>query len=139
MPVPPSHRERLESDLCGRERWLVALRRGIAVLEDEARAHEVILSLGRDPGVLRLVDELHDEPALCERMTGEPRAYLDARGVTLPDGAIVTITGGPKAPGIEVRLAAPSVLHGVTWSPGEGFHLLAPDGEGPVTSPLEGT
>lgn len=74
MAIPVEHLKRLEADLSTHESWLTTLRRQIEGLEAEASAHEMMLRLGRDPELRRVLGELHDQPELGERIAADPRS-----------------------------------------------------------------
>lgn len=125
MGVPSEHRKRLEEELDGHERWLWTLRRQIEGLEAEAQAHEVMLRVGRDLSVHRVLDELHDQPALGRSLAEDPRSFLEARGVEVPEGAVITVTTDPDAQAVEARFCNAYVEYGIGWSRAEGFYSLA--------------
>jgi xanthine/CO dehydrogenase XdhC/CoxF family maturation factor len=125
LAIPPEHLERLEADLAAHESWLRTLRLQIAALEAEASAHEMMLRLGRDPELLRALDELHDQPDLAERIAKDPRAFFEERGIELPDAASVTVTTDPERSAVEARFDNSPVAYGVGWSRADGFYLIA--------------
>lgn len=126
MAIPAKHLKRLEAELSAHESWLRTLRRQIAALESEASAHEMMLRLGRDPDLLRVLDELHDQPDLGERIAEDPRSFFEQRGIEVPDGAAITVTTVPST-AIEARFVNPYVDYGVGWSRMDGFYLIAPE------------
>ena len=68
MPIPEAQLRRLEEALSAEERWLHTLQRHIAGLQDEVSAYELILALGRDQNLLRVLGELYDRPELLVDM-----------------------------------------------------------------------
>jgi xanthine/CO dehydrogenase XdhC/CoxF family maturation factor len=125
VPIPRDHLERLESQLAEHESWLRTLRLKIEALEAEASAHEMVLRLGRDLDLRRVLDELHDQPNLAERIAKDPRSFLEKRGIEVPDGATVTLTTDAEQSAIEARFDNPPVDYGVGWSRVDGFYLIA--------------
>jgi hypothetical protein len=101
-----------------------ALRRQIEGLEAEASAHEMMLRLGRDPALRRVLGELHDQPELGERIAADPRSFLEGSGVEVPEGAAVTVTVHADGLAIEARFANPYLEYGVGWSPVAGFYSI---------------
>lgn len=124
MPVPDEHLEHLEADLLGRQGWLRTLQRQIASLQDEASAHEMILALGRDPDLLRVLDELYDQPELAGRIAQDPRSFFEERGIRVLDGATVTVTSEPERSAIEARFVTPTLEYGVGWARRDGFYVF---------------
>ena len=123
VPIPREHLERLESQLAEHESWLQTLQRQIKALEAEASAHQMMLQLGRDAGLRRALDELHDQPDLAERIAEDPRSYFEKRGVEVPKGA--TVTSDPERSAVEARFDNPPFDYGVGWSRVDGFYLIA--------------
>ncbi|HYN52762.1 MAG TPA: hypothetical protein VES62_17715, partial [Thermoleophilaceae bacterium] len=72
MPIPKQQLQRLEDQLSAQESWLPTLRRKIAGLQDEASAYEMMLALGRDQSLLRVLGELYDRPELFDRARDDP-------------------------------------------------------------------
>jgi hypothetical protein len=129
MPMPENHLRRLHEDLSAQERWLRTLQRHIAGLQDEASAYEMILAMGRDQSLLRVLEGLYDEPELFERASAEPRAFFEERGVRLPDDATVTVktvtvNRGPPRFAVEARFVKATLKYGVGWSPRAGFYVI---------------
>lgn len=124
MPIPPEHLERLEAELSEHESWLRTLRRQIAALEAEAEAHEMMLRLGRDPDLHRVLDEWHERPNLGKRIAKNPRTFFEERGIEVPDGATLTVTTDPERSAIEARFDNAPVDYGVGWSRIDGFYLI---------------
>lgn len=133
MSIPSEHLKRLEEELSGHESWLRTLRRQIEGLEAEASAHEMVLRLGRDSNLHRVLDDLHDQPDLAERIAKDPRSFLEKRGIEVPDGAIVTVRTDPDQTALEARFDNPPVYYGVGWSRAVGFYVI--QGQGFVPEP----
>ena len=125
MGIPSEHLKRLEEELSGHESWLRTLRRQIEGLEAEAAAHEMMLRLGRDRELHRILDELHDQPTLARRIAEDPRSFLNERGIEVPEGAVVTVTTDPGGPVIEARFCNVYIEYGIGWSRTEGFYSIA--------------
>jgi len=123
LPIPPEHLERLEAQLSEHESWLQTLQLQIEALEAESSAHELMLRLGRDPELLRALDELHDQPDLGKRIAKDPRAFFEKRGIELPDGAAVRVRTDPERSAVEARFDNP-LDYGVGWSRTDGFYLI---------------
>jgi hypothetical protein len=130
MPIPEEHLQRLEANLSAQERWLRTLRRHINGLQDEVSAYEMILALGRDGSLLRVLEDLYDRPELFERASDDPRAFFEERSVRVPDNAAVTVktvtvNREPRRPAVEARFVTATLNYGVGWSPRAGFYLIA--------------
>ena len=125
MGIPSEHLKRLAVELSSHESWLGTLRRQIEGLEAEAAAHEMMLRLGRDRNLHRVLDELHDQPELGSRIGDDPRSFLEGRGVEVPDGAVVTVTTDSGGPLIEARFSNVYVEYGIGWSRAAGFYSIA--------------
>jgi hypothetical protein len=137
MPIPEDHLQRLEGNLSAQERWLRTLRRHIDGLQDEVSAYETMLALGRDQSLLRVLDDLYDQPELFEQASEEPRAFFEERSVRVPDNATVTVKAvtvnrNPSRYTVEARFVTATLEYGVGWSPHAGFYVLAerPDADG---------
>ncbi|MET0738462.1 MAG: hypothetical protein ABWZ89_15110 [Acidimicrobiales bacterium] len=124
MGIPSEHLKRLDEELAGHESWLRTLRRQIEGLEAEAAAHELLLMLGRDRELHRVLDALHDQPELAGRIAKDPRSFLEERGIKVPDGSVVTVNTDPGGPAIEARLCNVYIEYGFGWSSTEGFYSL---------------
>ena len=72
MAIPENHLQRLEENLAAQQRWLHTLRRHIDGLQDEVSAYETMLALGRDESLLRVLEDLYDQPELFERASRLP-------------------------------------------------------------------
>ena len=132
MPIPPEHLERLEAELSDHESRLRTLRPQITALEAEASAHEMVLMLGRNPDLLRVLNELHDQPDLGERIAKDPNSFFEERGIEVPDGATVTVTTDPERSAVEARFDNPLIDYSVGWSRVDGFYLIeAPEPPNP--------
>jgi hypothetical protein len=128
VAIPSKQLERLEADLSAHESWLATLRRQIEGLEAEASAHEMLLRLGRDRELHRILGEVHDQPELGERIAEDPRSFFEEKGIEIPDGARLTVTTDPQGFAIEARFDNPCLSYGVGWSRLDGFYLIeAPD------------
>ena len=130
MPIPEDHLQRLEENLLAQERWLRTLRQHIAGLQDEVSAYEMILALGRDQRLLRVLEDLCDRPELFEEAAGDPRAFFEERGVRFPADATlavktVTVNRGPRQYAVEARFVTATLKYGVGWSPRVGFYVIA--------------
>jgi hypothetical protein len=84
----------------------------------------MVLRLGRDLDLRSVLDELHDQPDLAERIAGDPRSFLEGRGIEVPDGVTVTLTADGARLAIEARFDNPPVDYGVGWSRVDGFYLI---------------
>jgi hypothetical protein len=129
MPIPEAHLHRLEENLMAQERWLSTLRRHISGLQDEVSAYENILALGRDQGLLRVLEDLYDRPELFEAAADDPRAFFADRGVLAPHDATITVktmtvNRAPRRYAVEAWFAAETLRYGVGWSPRTGFYAL---------------
>ena len=78
MPIPREHLEQLKTQLGEHESRLETLRLQITALEAEAAAHEMMLRLGRNPELLRALNELHDRPELAASLAEDPALLLRA-------------------------------------------------------------
>ena len=130
MPIPEDHLQRLEENLLAQERWLRTLRQHIAGLQDEVLAYEMILALGRDQRLLRVLGDLCDQPELFDEAAGDPRAFFQERSVPFPDDATltvktVTVNRGPRQYTVEARFVTATLKYGVGWSPRVGFYVIS--------------
>lgn len=125
MSVLDDQLKRLEADLAGRERWAHCLQRHISEVQNELAVHEAIIALGRDPSVLRVVEELYDQPGLGEEIVRDPRFFFSNRGVSLPEDATVTIVSEEPGPAMEIRVRTATFEFGVGWSRRDGFYVLS--------------
>jgi hypothetical protein len=130
MPIPEDHLQRLEEDLTAQERWLRTLRRHIEGLQNEVSALETTLALGRDRSLLRVLEDLYDQPELFEQAADNPRAFFEERSVRVPDNAIVTVKSvtvnrDPPQYAVEAQLVTATLKYGVGWSPRAGFYGIA--------------
>jgi hypothetical protein len=138
LAIPPDHLDRLEADLSAHESWLRTLRLQIAALEAEASAHEVILRLGRDPALRRVLEELHDQPDIAKRLGKEARSFLEERGIEVPEGATVTATSDEE-PALEAHFLDDFLDYKVGWSRVDGFYLTeSPERPEPPPSRTKG-
>jgi len=124
MPISEEHLRRLEEGLSGQEHWLLTLRRHIAGLLDEAAAIETMLALGRDQSLMRVLENLNDQPELFEQAFDEGRAFFEERNVRFPDGAKVTVNADPGRYAVEARFVRETLNYGVGWSPKAGFYTI---------------
>lgn len=60
-------------------------------LDREIRAHEVLMALGRDRQALELLEKIAGDPSLAREAATDPRAFAEARGVTLPRNMAVRV------------------------------------------------
>src|SRR5690348_5914173 len=97
MPIPEPHLDRLEEELAAHEQRLAVLRERIAYLTEEARAHELIISLGRDPVLMKGLAQAHDDPAVAQELVRDPQTFLRSRGIDVPDGARLDARDGEHA------------------------------------------
>jgi len=61
-------------------------------LEQEIRAHEILITLGRDQHALEVLDEVAGDASLAHTVAANPRAFAEARGIHLPKNLDVTVT-----------------------------------------------
>jgi hypothetical protein len=125
MAVPKHQLKNLEADLTGREYWVRSIQRHIFALQDEVAAHQTVIALGRDPSVLRMLDELNDHPETGARIDQDPGSFFSERGVNLPDGAVVTVISRPENPAIEIRMHMDTFDYGFGWSRQKGFFMVS--------------
>lgn len=125
MSVLDDQLKRLKAGLESRERWALSLQRHIAEVQGELAVHEAIIELGRDSSILRVIEELYDQPRLGEEIARDPRAFFSRRGISLPEEATVTVVNGPPSPAIELRVRSAPVEYGVGWSRRDGFYILS--------------
>jgi hypothetical protein len=52
----------------------------------EAEFHANIAKLLKQPKFIAVLDEIHDNPAIEEKVQANPKKYLDEKGVKLPTG-----------------------------------------------------
>ena len=84
----------------------------------------MMLRLGRAPDLRRVLDELHDQPDLAERIANDPHSFFESRGIEVPDGATVTVKSDSEQPAIDAIFVNPFVHYGVGWSHAAGFYVI---------------
>ncbi len=72
------------------------LKATLADISSEIEVHNTGLQLGRDPKVLAMLGEVHDDPALADQIKSNPQGFVQSRGIQLPPG--VTITANRPTP-----------------------------------------
>ena len=60
-------------------------------LDREIRFHETLTAFGRDRQALDLLDQLAHDPALAHEAAPDPRAFAEARGISLPRNMAVQV------------------------------------------------
>jgi len=120
MPLPQEQLNHLEMSLRQHQEELQSLESGSNANQPDIRArvefHKAVLSIGRNDRIRAALSELCDNPQLIDQLTREPKAFLNARAIDLPPGA-VRVVAGKRAPG--------TVMAGVNFRiAGQEFSLL---------------
>lgn len=119
MPLPDDQRKKLDSDLKAHERRLKFLEAEIEATEAEAKVHRLVLRLGSDESLLSALGDLHDDPALAEKASKNPRAFFKQRGVDLPPAAMVQIQSDGTA--VRGEFKHGRLKFAATWQKATGF------------------
>lgn len=122
MPVPQRHLLRLEEDSAGRAQWLHTLRRTISYLQDEVRAHEIILKIARDERVLRLLDDFADGSDIANDLSSLFQDEMTESG----DGSTPILISDSENRRIEIRFECGTIRFGLAWARESGFQLTRP-------------
>ncbi|GAB3319060.1 hypothetical protein GCM10027451_38460 [Geodermatophilus aquaeductus] len=92
------------------------------------RAHEVLLRLGRDRGVLALVGEAIGDPALVQKLRDDQAGVLRDHEVVLPPGAVGSVVDRPAGgdgtgarQALVVEFAVAGLRCTAEWDPELGF------------------
>ncbi|MDC9825835.1 hypothetical protein PRN20_19035 [Devosia sp. ZB163] len=88
MPISELNRERIQRMLEGHEAALNSTERSLS--PDQAMVHRTLLELGRNTGLLELVDEFTDSAELPGRIRENAEEVLRSRGIALPEGVVLT-------------------------------------------------
>ena len=124
MPIPVKQIQQLQSDLAQHEGRLSVLRAKMATMQDEADAHAVVLTMGRDPALMTALNELYDQPQLAQAMAKNPADYLSQKGVKIPSGASVEVQSkGGDSTVLEAHFDQGTNKYRVTWDRNAGFTL----------------
>jgi hypothetical protein len=126
MPIPDKQLQQLASDLAQHEGRLSVLRGKMTDMQEEADAHAVVLTMGRDPALMTVLNELYDQPQLAQAMARNPADYLSQKGVKVPPGAslIVQAKGGDSTV-VEAHFDQGTNKYKVTWDRSAGFTLTS--------------
>src|SRR5215831_16231112 len=104
MPLPKQMQHSLELDLRNHGARLKDLRSSIATLQAEVAVHEMLMTLGKNKAVRDTLDALYDHPELARKMAQNPTAFLNSRGIVMPEGtSVAVIDSDPRSTTVEVR------------------------------------
>ena len=124
MPIPEKHVKQLQRDLKEHENRLTTVRAKMAGMQEEVAAHEAVLSLGRNPQLLKTVNELYDQPQLMQEVAQRPAEYLAKKGITFPPGVTLNAnSGGADSATIEAHFDQGAVKYKIFWDRNTGFAL----------------
>ncbi|HEY2115004.1 MAG TPA: hypothetical protein VGJ51_07925 [Candidatus Angelobacter sp.] len=100
------------------------LRAKMATMQEEADAHAVVLTMGRDPALMTALNELYDQPQLAQAMAANPADYLSQKGVKVPPGASLNVQSkGGDSTVVEAHFDQGANKYKVTWDRNAGFTL----------------
>jgi hypothetical protein len=91
MPIPRQHREDLARQLQVHRERLNTLQSQIEHMQVELEVQQVVLSLGNNEALLRVLDTVVDDPTEAARASENPRAYAAGRGLQIPEQLSVSI------------------------------------------------
>jgi hypothetical protein len=124
MPIPDKHVKQLQRDLTEHENRLTTVRAKMASMQEEAAAHEAVLSLGRNPALLKTMNELYDQPNLMQQVAQRPAEYLAQKGITFPPGVTLNAySGGADSATIDAHFDQGTVKYKISWDRNAGFAL----------------
>jgi hypothetical protein len=122
--LPRTQLRHLARDLRAHEERLQHLRTQISRMDDEARAHERILELGRDERLLAALGELSGEPRLLDRLEADPATFLRERGIDLPPESRIDVERTDDRIVASVRVVAGPWEFSCVWDSASGFGLF---------------
>lgn len=124
MPIPDKQIQQLQSDLAQHEGRLAVLRAKMTNMQEEADAHTVVLTMGRDPALMTVLNELYDQPQLAQTMARNPADYLSQKGVKVPPGATLSVQPkGGDSTVVEAHFDQGTNKYKVAWDRNAGFTL----------------
>ena len=124
MKFPKGHLNQLVNGIAGHETRLNNLRLQIQTLQDEASAHEMIVSFGHNRQLVQVIKSIIDKPELSEPLLRDPRAFLEEQGIKVPQEATLEVKGDAEAfRQLEARFLLPTLGYAVGWSEEAGFYV----------------
>ena len=84
MAIPTEQKENLRDQLAFHKGRLDSLRKQIGFMQREIRVHELVLNLLDNEAVLKVLDDLTDDPDEAARACQDARGYAAARGIEIP-------------------------------------------------------
>lgn len=124
MPIPDKQIQQLQSDLAQHEGRLSVLRAKMTSMQEEAAAHAVVLTMGRDPALMSALNELYDQPQLAQTMARNPADYLSQKGVKVPPGATLNVQAKDgNSTVVEAHFDQGTNKYKITWDRNAGFTL----------------
>ena len=90
MPVPQNQLDQLNAGLQDHDKRLASLEATQTDISSEIEVHNIVLQVGRDPKVLAMLGDVHDNPALADQIKSDPQGFVQSRGIQLPPGATIT-------------------------------------------------
>lgn len=122
MAIPQGQISKLKAALRDHESRREQLKVEEKSLQREIRAHDAILSLGRNRKIVVALNELVDEPELIDELKRNPAAYARERGITLPRGTVVKASGSDSdALVVEAVLKVDDRRFSVRYDSEDGF------------------
>jgi hypothetical protein len=120
MPLPKGHLRKLDQDVAVHEKRLQALEASIRAQQVEAEVHRTVVKLGRDPRLLAVLGDLHDDEELARRAAEDPISLAKEHGVDLPAEAEIEVRGSG-----DVRAVFPAahLWFEARWKRDEGFSI----------------
>ncbi|KAB1144990.1 hypothetical protein F7R91_20150 [Streptomyces luteolifulvus] len=121
MPIHPLHRERLERALEAHETALQYTDKPLS--PTRTKVHRVLLELGRDDDILKLIDDFVDSPQLADEIRYDGYSVLSARGIKLPETVTMKVVNGngkDPQPILRFQFTVRSLTVLADWDPKSG-------------------
>lgn len=127
MAIPTEQKENLRDQLAFHKGRLDSLRKQIGFMQREIRVHELVLTLLDNEAVLKVLDDLTDDPDEAARACQDARGYAAARGIEIPSELAVAVTQGDE--GLEILVTRQDDLHPfeLRWDRLNGFCAHRPE------------
>lgn len=117
---PLLHFERLKRGLIEHEAVLDRLDKKRIQLDTQTTLHRTLLRLGRDVGILNLINEMYESPGLIEELRKDSGSVLRLREIILPEGVSVSVVDEPQR-AVRLNFSVNGNKFFAQWSPELGF------------------
>jgi len=127
MAIPTEQKENLRDQLAFHKGRLDSLREQISFMQREIHVHELVLTLLDNEAVLKVLDDLTDDPDETARACQDVHGYATARGIKIPSELAVAVTQGDEGP--EILVTRHDDLHPfeLRWDRLNGFRAHRPE------------